>query len=164
MIKKRTQLPKLPVPHNELAARLLRHVTMETCGCWRWTSCLSRHGYGKFTYRPEGYHGAKAHRVSYEAFVGPIPKGHGVLHKCDNTWCINPSHLFTGTQLANMRDASDKGRVLRGSNNPVSKLTECQISMIRSDNRLQRQIAEDYGVTQSLISYVKSGHVWSHAT
>lgn len=162
MIKKRKSLPALPAATSELQSRILRHVCVSENGCWCWTGCLSLHGYGKITFRPLGYHGAKAHRVSYEAFVGPIPDGHGVLHHCDNTICVNPAHLFTGTQLANMQDAASKDRIRKGSSNHFAKLSECDVASILFDNRLQREIAADYGVTQSTISYVKSGHVWSH--
>lgn len=163
MIKKRKTLPALPAATSELQSRILRHVHVSENGCWCWTGCLSLHGYGKVTIRSLGYHGAKAHRVSYEAFVGPIPEGHGVLHRCDNTKCVNPSHLFTGTQFDNMQDAALKDRTSKGSSNHFAKLSESDIVAIILDNRLQREIAAYYGVTQSTISYVKSGHVWGHA-
>jgi hypothetical protein len=52
----------------------------------------------------------KVHRFSYEYFVGTIPDGLCVLHKCDNTICSNPDHLFLGTQKENIQDMLNKGR------------------------------------------------------
>ena len=83
--------------------------------CWEWIGAKGDGGYGSFTF--EGRCGA--HRVAWEMRNGPIPKGDGyhgtcVLHDCDNPGCVNPNHLFLGTQTDNMRDAGTKGR--RSSN------------------------------------------------
>lgn len=80
-------------------------------GCWLWTGVLNRSGYGQT--RPPGTGGNKrvlAHRVSYEAFVGPIPPGLFVCHSCDVRCCVNPDHLFVGVNLDNCRDMASKGR------------------------------------------------------
>lgn len=60
----------------------------------------------------------RAHRASWEFYRGPIPEGMHVLHKCDVPLCVNPDHLFLGTQADNMRDKSLKGRQLYGENHP----------------------------------------------
>lgn len=74
--------------------------------CWEWTA--GRKGrYGLFSI--DG-HPHRTHRVSYETFKGPIPEGLMVCHACDNTLCVNPSHLWLGTQLDNMQDMISKGR------------------------------------------------------
>jgi HNH endonuclease len=80
-------------------------------GCFNWKGATNR--YGKFTVgsRLNGTKTAKsAHRVAYELFIGKIPKGMFVLHKCDNTKCVNIEHLFLGTQMDNMKDMISKGR------------------------------------------------------
>jgi len=79
-----------------------------TDDCWLWTACRTTHGYGQF--RPERSRGAQAHRVAWELTNGPIPAGMLVLHRCDNPPCVNPAHLFLGTQSDNMRDMYAKGR------------------------------------------------------
>lgn len=77
-------------------------------GCWIWTERLKRDGYGQFKYLGMMQ---QAHRVAWMLYRGDIPDGKSVLHKCDNPWCVNPNHLFLGTQLDNMRDAANKGRI-----------------------------------------------------
>jgi len=75
-------------------------------GCWNWTRSRGSHGYGDF--RNDGH--KLAHRWSYATFVGPIPDGMFVLHRCDNRRCVNPDHLFVGSADDNSKDMSAKGR------------------------------------------------------
>lgn len=93
--------------------------------CWLWTAQTNPAGYGQIgvgslTDGTRGY--AFAHRVSYELANGPIPPGFFVCHKCDVRRCVNPSHLFLGTQHDNMRDCSRKGRL----NHWSSRKTACK--------------------------------------
>jgi hypothetical protein len=76
--------------------------------CWPWTGVCDQHGYGHIHFRTRKI---KAHRVSYEMHYGPIPEGNVICHVCDNPNCVNPNHLFSGTQSENMRDASRKNRL-----------------------------------------------------
>lgn len=74
----------------------------ETTGCWGWLGAKQKEGYGTVSFVTPGRRtSTTAHRLFYEALVGPIPTGHTVHHKCANTSCVNPAHLETATQRAN---------------------------------------------------------------
>lgn len=77
--------------------------------CWEWLGYIDRYGYGCISHG-ETNRRLRAHRVSWNIFVGSIPDGVDVLHKCDNRKCVNPNHLFLGSHEDNMRDMAQKGR------------------------------------------------------
>jgi len=139
--------------------------------CWEWFSGLNSHGYGVFYLKGSGkYNHLLAHRYSYSHWFGvEIPKGILVLHKCDNPKCVNPFHLFLGTQAENMRDCYRKGRSKLkpypqpGEKNPASKLSALKIFEIKTmlaGGITQAVIAKKYGVSQANISKIKTGGSW----
>lgn len=82
-------------------------------GCWLWNGSCFKGGYGKFRVGLKSENSrksVKAHRFSYECFIGTIPKGVKVLHKCDTRPCVNWEHLFLGTIQDNYNDMFLKGR------------------------------------------------------
>src|SRR3990167_3103684 len=96
---------------NSIKERLLNDsIPIPESGCWIWMGAITKTGYGiivnRFTNRKPKW----THRLSYETFCNPIPKGLHVLHRCDIPSCINPKHLFIGTPLDNQRDCIRKGR------------------------------------------------------
>lgn len=95
--------------------------------CWEWIAS-TRDGYGIFATKTNGkWKNRRAHRVSYEHFIGPIGDLL-VCHRCDNPRCVNPEHLFLGTVKDNALDASQKGRIYKGgANTPWNRLlTHCK--------------------------------------
>ena len=94
----------------------LEGFVVKTDGCWKWTGTRDAFGYGKLSGRdgrkssPE-----RAHRVAYEKYIGAIPEGLFVCHRCDNPECTNPEHLFLGTAKENSIDCSKKGRLNKKS-------------------------------------------------
>lgn len=89
------------------AQRLMDKVVLDDNGCWQWKGASNMKGYGSLHFRGKTW---KSHRVSYTIFIGEIPDGLIVCHHCDNTSCVNPSHLFLGHHAANVLDMLRKGR------------------------------------------------------
>lgn len=129
-------------------------------GCQLWCAGTNGAGYGYLTI--EGVV-RRAVRVAWELANGPIPVGLVLCHKCDVPACINVNHLFLGTHADNMHDRDRKGRGARnwGRKNGSVKLTEQQVRSIQIDARPQTRIAAQYGVSQSMISLIKTGKNWS---
>ena len=100
---------RLPLFHSELRRFERKIERVPFCTCWFWVGALGARGYGATA----GYE-QLAHRASWRFHFGPIPKGMQVLHRCDIPSCVNPLHLFLGTQADNMRDKVSKGRQARG--------------------------------------------------
>jgi hypothetical protein len=130
-------------------------------GCWLWDGHLNEHGYGKFGYK--GQNGL-AHRASYDMHVEPVPEGLWVLHKCDVPCCVNPEHLFLGTQQDNIDDMHAKKRERHpiGMAHGRAKLTEDDVRAIRADIRSQAQLSKLYGVTKTNIYSIKRRETWKH--
>lgn len=87
--------------------KLLNKIEIDSNGCWNCRVKTPNNEYG--VVRVNGKR-IKAHRVSYEHFKGAIPEGLFICHKCDNPSCVNPEHLYAGTQKENIKDMFDRGR------------------------------------------------------
>lgn len=127
--------------------------------CWEWRGSRYPNGYGAVSTPEGGVQGV--HRSSYEVFVGSIPAGMLVCHKCDNRICLNPAHFFLGTHADNTADMTAKGRDMHGVKSITAKLTEKQVIEIRAraaaGGIFQRELAAKYGVSRATIGRVLSG-------
>lgn len=140
----------------------------ESTTCWNWNKAVSIYGYGKFGLNGKHW---RAHRLSYEIFVGEIPEESLVLHNCDNRKCVNPKHLYLGDYYQNAQDIKTRNRthLIRdpkiGSKNPKSKLNENIVIEIRKQLKSGvsgKDISLKYCVSTTTISEIKSRKIWSH--
>ena len=125
--------------------------------CWPWTAGRNTDGYGRFNIHDKLWY---AHRVAWILTHGPIEEGKSICHHCDHPWCVNPRHLFEGTNKDNMADAARKGRMgQKLTNEDVLEICE------RLDAGESRQdIADDYEVTRAAISQISRGDTWNWLT
>lgn len=133
-------------------------------GCRIWMGAVNEMGYGTATI---GQRRWKAHRAAWYFEKGGIPQGMHVLHKCDVPSCVNPDHLFLGTQGDNMRDMASKGRQrggARGERQGSAKLSAADVRMIRrmAESATQREIAEIFGIDRSNVSLIITRKAWAH--
>lgn len=135
-------------------------------GCWLWLGWCDGDGYGKVN--PGVLPGERVvHRIAHVVYVGPIPEGLSVLHRCDQPCCINPDHLFLGSHVDNMRDMIAKGRrvEVKGSRHGQSKLSEGQVvEMRRLAARGWRSpaLAMRFGISPRNVRDVVARKLWSH--
>lgn len=127
-------------------------------GCLNWTGSTDEDGYARITV---GNKPRRAHVVAYEVWRGPLDGLH-VLHKCDNRRCIEPSHLFRGTNADNTADRNTKGRQARGERHARSKLTADDVRAIRRSDEPHTVLAARYGVGETAISNIRNRRSWAH--
>lgn len=151
---------------EELKAKLLANMAIQggplDTPCWVWAGAWGADGYGLVKWQGIYY---RVHRAMWAECNGPIPKGMWVLHRCDNPPCINPDHLWLGTDQDNSDDKFAKGRQddRRGSMNARAILTEAEVAWIRYwywCGYTRAQIAPRYDVSISTIGDIVYGKNW----
>ncbi len=154
--------PKIP-----LELRYERHIRRgpELDDCWLWAGNANQAGYGQFRVGRRGNPVISVHRWAYSYFVGPIPDGAWVLHRCDNPRCSNPKHLYAGTPMNNAADCVDRERRAKKHKFGARqmKLTDAHVRAIRKDTRPAMCVARRYGISEPHVSAIRSrkrkGHV-----
>jgi predicted XRE-type DNA-binding protein len=152
--------------YNNIDDRIKNYVR-KTRSCWIWIGYKNELGYGRITIG----HGkqVKAHRFIYEQTYGKIPDGMNALHKCDNPSCVNPRHIYLGTQKDNVRDMMKRKRggykVFCGESHWNRKLDMEKVELIKKlwqeGELFQREIGEKVGISQQVVSKVINGKAWT---
>lgn len=120
--------------------------------CWIWMGAKHRYGYGACH---DTYGDTRAHRVAWLYTHGPIPTGKVVCHHCNTKLCVNPAHLYLGTQAENMADAQRDG--LTGG-----RLSPDDVRSIRASDEDWNELAKKHGVDRNAIWALKTGRKWKH--
>jgi hypothetical protein len=142
--------------------RFLSRVSKQSSGCWYFTGFLDEGGYGSFS---AGNKTWRAHRYSFTVFKVDIPDGMGVHHTCDNPQCVNPDHLWVGTQAENNADKVAKGRHNgwnRKTPHPSQKLSKDQVRTIRECSTSAGILAKEFGVSRTIICNARRGDSYQH--
>ena len=137
--------------------------------CWNWTASTNRKGYGHFGVRDaDGKWRIKAaHRVSYEYCIGKIPSGIKVCHRCDNPKCVNPDHLWLGTDKDNSVDKFRKNRqaIVAGSKNPNAILNEEAVKKLRQLYKAgytKSNLASIFNIKLVTVRKIVTYKLWKH--
>lgn len=144
-------------PENRLAHFLSKvDIPDDREGCWKWQDCPTSGGYAQYRV---GNRKIRVHRYSYQIFKGPILAGLLVCHTCDNPMCVNPRHLFLGSEKDNTQDMIRKGRkvIITGENHHWAKLTNQEVVRIielRNQGLAQQDIANAVGVSRPRVSQI----------
>ncbi len=130
----------------------------KTKTCWLWTKSTNSAGYGVI----KVYKGNMilSHRLSYEINTGEIPPGKHVLHRCDNPLCVNPKHLFLGSDDDNAKDKVSKGRQMKGEKNWNAILTQQQANEIREAKGTHQEIANKFKIGRTHVTRIKLRELW----
>ena len=131
---------------------------------WQWRASKNASGYGIIGV---GDKVELAHRLSYKIHNGQIPDNMQVLHTCDDRGCVNPEHLYLGTNHDNIMDRVKRNRKgdVSGEKNGLSKLNKKQILEIRErykNGENQHSIGKQYGVCKATIYYIVNELTWKH--
>jgi HNH endonuclease len=145
---------------DSLEVRFRQRVTQEpNTGCWLWTGNTFPNGYGQISC---GGRKLLTHRVSFELDRGSVPADKVVCHRCDVPLCVNPDHLFLGTQSDNVSDCYKKGRRPVGSLKSNALLTEEAVADIRTYRLTHKAFAALYGASEGSVRAAQIGKSWHH--
>lgn len=151
----------MPRPKIPIAQKIDQYsIKIPESGCWIWDGAVTNHGYGTLTYGANT--NISAHRASYELKHGPIPLGMLALHRCDIKCCVNPDHIFLGSQQDNMTDMVCKNRQAKGGRHGQTKLTEPQALEAKFGKEKPIKLAKKFNCTAANIRQIRNGLSWKH--
>lgn len=155
MIDSAQNVKRLGRPKSDPKKRFLEKVKAMDSGCQEWQSVIHWSGYGKFHLDGEQMF---AHRAAYLLFVGEIPNGMQVLHKCDNRKCVNLAHLYLGDAKQNAKDKVERCRWWGRMKFDASTIDKCK--RMYSEGMTQQAIAKLIGMDQTSVSrFVRGDHL-----
>lgn len=128
-----------------------RSIMRSESGCWLWQRAKQGRGYGVLQV---GTKTMQAHRFAYQELVEPIPAGLFVLHRCDQPLCVNPQHLYLGTDKENLADQYARNR--RPRKLAAEKVS--QVLYLRAQGQSQDAVASALGVSRQAVSYWEKRH------
>lgn len=150
-----------PETADDIVNHLLERAIPEpNSGCWLWEGS-GIFGYGRVKFRERV---VMATHLALRSRGILVPYGMQACHRCDNPPCVNPDHLFLGTNAENAADSVRKGRRARGERNWAAKFTESDVIEILKDKRSNSAIARLHGVDPSTIQAIKTRRTWRHVS
>lgn len=148
-------VPDRPTFHGTEIERLEHYTDKKGVDdCWLWKSNKDKDGYGTMR---SGKQNKRAHRVSYEQYVGKIPEGKFILHSCNNPACVNPNHLRIGTHKDNMKDRNNSGNYLKNEKHFNSKFSDETVKKVRSATGTYKQIGLMFNMSATQVGNIKRG-------
>jgi HNH endonuclease len=140
--------------------KFYKNVRKNENGCWDWIGNTSAYNRGRMTI---GGRKMYAYHISYELHIGPIPTGMQINHTCDNPNCVNPEHLYAGTQSDNTRDAIRRGRWVNNSTGRVrSHLSPDDVRAIRQQcaSVSMTEVGKRFGISYTQVRRIVTGKHW----
>jgi hypothetical protein len=118
---------------------------------------LSQDKWGYFTLTNGKGGKSKAHRLSYKLFCGPVEAGEFILHRCGNSHCVNPYHLYVGDAAQNAIDRDSHGTTAKGERLPQTRLSAQDVTVIRQSTSRVVDLAKQFGVSKGCVSNIRHG-------